>query len=299
MRVSDVSRYQFLQGSIQDGSSKLLALQKEISSGSTVNQPSDNPVVYQQQETLQTQLTQIGNQKTMLNDQKNKLSQYDGLLGGFESNIQQVRNLVQLASNATTDASAMPGIADQINTIIKGALGQANSDNNGQYLLGGTKSDAAPFVQNGGDSWPTSVNYVGDHSFPGIPVAEGQTLQVNLDGASVFQAKGQDFFNSLINIRDQVKQGKVDSATALQQLSDLEDHMINKRAETGSVTQYLSTLTTSLSTKETQTLTTLQTTSGANLPSAITQYMQTQTTQQAMYAVVSQTSKLSLVDYLK
>ena len=299
MRVSDLSSFQFQQSSMQDNEAKLLSLTKQINSGSTVNQPSDNPIAYQQKQSLQNQLDQMSDQQRTLGTQTNMLRQYDSIIGSFESNIREVRNLVQRASTASTDSTAMPGIANQIDTIIQGALSQANQNNAGQYLLGGTISDTPPFVVTGSPESPTSVIYVGDNSFPGIPLGDGQTLSIQLDGASILKPNGEDFFGTLINIRDQIKQGTLDASSALDQLATLENNVLDKQSSTGSASQYLSSLTVTLQERQTKTLSTLQLTAGADLPSTISEYSQAQLTQQTLFAVISQQSKLSLVNYLK
>jgi flagellar hook-associated protein 3 FlgL len=299
MRVTDLGSLQFQQSMMQNNTSTLQNLEQQINSGSSVSEPSDNPVVYQQQQTLQNQLTQITAQQQVVSQQTNLLGQYGGILSSFEGNIQQVRTLVQQASNGATDSSAMPGIADQINTIIESALTQANQNNSGQYLLGGTKQNAPPFVASGPSGQVTGVTYVGDNDFPGIPTGNGQNLQIKLDGKSILSPNGEDFFQTLINIRDQVQQGTLQAAPALQQLASLENNILDKNSDTGSASQYLSSLSTNLQERQTQTLNTLQQAAGVSLPSVISQYEQTQTTQQALFSVISQQSKLSLVNYLK
>lgn len=294
MRLDDTSRFQGHLSSLQSHTQKSYQLQQQISSGSRAVRPSDDPALYQLREQLSLRSQKLQGDQQFVSGQRNRLDNYDATVGGLVDQIRQARALVQKASNATADSNQMAALKDQMNNIINASAATLNTEVAGKYQFGGTKVDAPPFTV---DS--NGVTYQGDQNFPGIPLPDGQTLKVPLDGRSVTQSANAEYFQTLVSIRDQLGKGSIDSAPALDQLNELESHLLQKRAEAGSASRYLDGLQSSMASEQMLTDTQLTEQTGMDLATGITQLLQNETEQQATMSVIGRQAKLSLVDFLR
>lgn len=294
MRLDDTTRYQGHLNSLQSHTQKAYQLQQQISSGSRAVRPSDDPALYQLREQLTLRSQKLQNDQQFVGGQRNRLDSYDATVGGLVDQIRQARSLVQQASNATADATQMAAFGDQINNIINASATILNTEVAGKYQFAGTKVDSPPFTVSA-----SSVTYNGDQNFPGIPLPDGQILKVPLDGKSITQSSNAEYFQTLTSIRDQLKGGSVSPGPALDQLSELESHLLQKRAEAGSASRYLEGLQSSMASDQLLTDTQLSEQTGLDLATGITQLLQNETEQQAAMSVVGRQAKLSLVDFLR
>lgn len=294
MRLDDTSRFQGQLNSLQSHTQKAYQLQQQISTGSRAVRPSDDPALYQLREQLTLRSQKLQNDQQFVGSQKDRLDNYDATIGNLVGQIRQARSLVQQASNAPADTTQMSAFRDQMNNIITASVSTLNAEVAGKYQFGGTKVDAPPFSVG-----TAGVTYQGDQDFPGIPLPDGQTLKVPLDGKSITQSANADYFQTLTSIRDQLNSGSVNSGPALDQLNELESHLLAKRAEAGSASKYLDGVQSSMSSQQLLADTQLTEQTGMDLATGITQLLQNETEQQATMSVVGRQAKLSLVDFLR
>lgn len=294
MRLDDTSRYQGHLNSLQSHTQKAYQLQQQISSGSRAVRPSDDPSMFQLREQLTLRSQKLQSDQQFVGGQRDRLDNYDATVGGLVDQIRQARSLVQRASNASADASQMAAFKNQMNNVMNASMAILNSEVAGKYQFGGTKVDSPPFTAS-----PSGVTYQGDQNFPGIPLPDGQTLKVPLDGKSITQSSNAEYFQTLTSIRDQLQGGSVDAGPALDQLNELESHLLQKRAEAGAASRYLEGLQSSMASEQQLTDTQLTEQTGMDLATGITQLLQNETEQQAAMSVVGRQAKLSLVDFLR
>lgn len=294
MRLDDTSRYQGHLNSLQSHTQKAYQLQQQISSGSRAVRPSDDPALYQLHEQLTLRSQKLQSDQQFLGGQQDRLDNYDSTVGSLVEQIRQARSLVQQASNAPADSTQMAAFGNQVNNIINASVATLNSEVAGKYQFGGTKVDSPPFTVG-----PSGVTYQGDQNFPGIPLPDGQTLKVPLDGQSITQSSNAEYFQTLTSIRDQLQSGSIEPGPALDQLDEIESHLLQKRAEAGAASRYLEGLQSSLASEQQLTDTQLTEQTGMDLATGITQLLQNETEQQAAMSVVGRQAKLSLVDFLR
>jgi flagellar hook-associated protein 3 FlgL len=168
------------------------AAAQQLSSGRSVNAPSDNPAATA---ALILNQTQAGQNDTF---QRN----IDSLQGMFQTADSTLSSAVQLmtkaislgteGANGTLTASDQQAIADQLQGIQNEMLGLANTSYQGEYLFSGTAVNTAPFASNAG-----VITYQGNTSSNSIEILNGQTLQLNVPGSQIFANPSGDVFGSL------------------------------------------------------------------------------------------------------
>lgn len=169
--------------------SKLENLQENLTSGKKVIRPSDDPTGAAQAERAITRLARIETDQRALASQRNAIAQAESTLGDVNNALQDFRELVATAGNASHTASERRQIAEQLTGLRDQILTLANrKDTNGLPLFSALGSALQPFVG------PTALPQ--DYTFAGLP---GQTasnevsIPFALDGDSAFMmAPGRD-----------------------------------------------------------------------------------------------------------
>jgi flagellar hook-associated protein 3 FlgL len=178
-------------------------LQEQASTGMRILQPSDDPIGTQmvmagqaEQDQLDTYLGNISSTQATLNTSVSALQQADNILS-------QAKSIAIQAGNSGNDSVSLEALAQQVDQLINQMLGVANTNQNGQYIYGGTATQAAPFVVSASNSQgkPTSIDYQGSGQSTQVGVGLNQSVTTNTPGDSVFQGA----FQSLIALRDNLR----------------------------------------------------------------------------------------------
>ncbi len=213
MRIATSTLYNEQSSSIDNLYATYQTQGQQLSTGKSLNAPSDDPTVIAQDLSVRADnavQTQLGKNFT---DLTNQLTTVDGALSNVTSALQSARNLAVEGASDTLNASQRADIATQIDQILNEVIGFANTQYNGKYVFAGTNvPTSTPLVQGQGSpitSVTTQGNIVQEtqESPDGTTIGTGVTLQqafnVNApDGSpSVFQV--------LINLRDSLQSGQV------------------------------------------------------------------------------------------
>jgi flagellar hook-associated protein 3 FlgL len=195
-------------------------LQSQVSTGLSVQAPSDNPTAMQN--TLDYVAQKSAN--TQYNANITTLqSRGDTIYSSLESLQSVVSNASEIATSAvaaTTSSANLTTYAGQINSLINEAVSAANSKDpsTGQYLFGGTASGAPPYTTTtdaNGDV--TAVTYNGNSTVNQTAIGEGQAMSVDIPGANTGSSgprglitdsqSGADLLNHLISLRNDLASG--------------------------------------------------------------------------------------------
>jgi flagellar hook-associated protein 3 FlgL len=183
MRISTNTFFESGLTGILNQQSAMLQTQQQLSSGLSINTPSDNPVGDVQALDTQEQMsinTQYGTNRGTAEDQ---LSQVDTTLSSVATLLQSANSIAVAAGNTSLSNSDRASYATQLSSQLQQLLGLANStNNNGQYLFSGYQGNTQPFAQTS-----TGANYVGDDGQRMIQVSASIQVPVSVSGADVFQ----------------------------------------------------------------------------------------------------------------
>lgn len=180
----------------QQQSSQLAILQQEASTGLRILQPSDNPPAALQVLADQAWNNQLGVYHQNISDAQAKLNSSVSTLNQASNLLTQAKNLGLEGSNSSNTSSALQAMAAQVDSILKEMIQLANTKQNGQYLYGGTNSQAQPFTANS----QGQVIYNGSTQAMDEPVGQGLQVQTLYDGSQIFQSP--DVFQVLSSLRD-------------------------------------------------------------------------------------------------
>lgn len=155
--------------------------QEELSSGKTINQPSDNPYGMSVVLDMQGQLGALTSYSNNVTDGNAWAQAGQTALTDISNVVQRVRELVVAAANGTNTAADTQADAAEVSQLIDEVKQDANTTYDGQYIFSGT-SNTAPYTQATGDVYQ-------GNSGPGAAVnrliGPNTTVQVNVDLSSV------------------------------------------------------------------------------------------------------------------
>ena len=183
MRISSSMIYAAGSAQIDSLQAQLLQEQEEISSGSSILTPADNPVAAAQ--ALLVNQSQANNTQYTSNrsDANNSLSQEETTLQSVTTLIQNAQTEIVNAGNGTYTEQQRQAIATSLQGTYNQLLGLANAqDGNGNYLFAGYQTKSAPF-----SSTATGAQYNGDDGQTMVQVSASQTMAIGDAGSTVFE----------------------------------------------------------------------------------------------------------------
>ena len=268
----------------------------EISTGRSVNQPSDNPTAAALLVVNNDQATFTSGYLQSLSAVQGQLSTADSTLSSITSALQQAISLGVEAGGGTLSASDQAAIADQLQGIQSQLVSLANTAYQGHYVFAGTDTNTPPYVVDG--STASGVNYVGNTDVNQVSIGSGYKLSVNLPGLQLFSTTGNDVFLAINNLIQAVQTNTGISA-AVNAVTGASGYLSAQRVfygnaldQTQSQTSYLTTAKLQISQQQT-------TLGGADIAAEATNLTQSETDTQATLAAISKLSQDTLFDYLK
>src|SRR5262249_10317471 len=126
--------------------------------------------------------------------------------------LNRASQLAQEGINATSEGQDYEALASEVDGLINRVLSTANSQSDGRYLFGGTATTQPPFSVTTQDAQgrPTAVTYAGSAERSNALIGPGQTVDTHYAGSQVFQQPGADVFQSLIGLRDDLRNANLD-----------------------------------------------------------------------------------------
>lgn len=224
---------------------RLLQLQQQLSTGLKVNSPSDDPLAARRAVNLRSLIGQNEQYITNISSASPQVTESASTIQTVISTLQRAYELTVQGANGTNSQTQLNNIAIEIDQILEETLSEANHQTNGRYIFGGTRTLAAPFVATrDANGTITNVAYQGNDESIRVLVGDGVYAQINEPGNRVFN-DGQDYFQLLINIRDELRSGN-QSALQNQRLGELitaQNQLLESVARVGTVENQLERLT--------------------------------------------------------
>ena len=151
MRLATANTFDASIATLQRRQQQLQTVQQQLTSGKKVSQASDDPTGAARAERAQTAIGKIDANQRALEASRNGMTLSEGALGDANEMLQQVREAMVAAGNASYSDSERAGLANKIAGLRAQMLSIANRpDGAGGYLFAGQGSGAAPFLDQAG-----------------------------------------------------------------------------------------------------------------------------------------------------
>lgn len=176
IRVSTQNSFERGLSTLQRRQAEMTEMQEQMTSGKRVSRASDDPAAAARAERALATKTRTEADQRALEASRNVVLQAESALGDAGELLQQVREQVLAAGNASYTDQERLGLAQVIRGLREQMLSVANrGDGAGGYLFGGQGSNEVPFVDA-----PGGVAFRGDGG--ALRTANGQPLPLSVDG---------------------------------------------------------------------------------------------------------------------
>jgi len=199
MRIATAATFDASIANLQRRQQQLMDTQQQLTSGKKIAQSSDDPAGAAQAERAMVSINQIDANSRALDASRNNMTLSESALGDANDLLQQVRETVVAAGNATYSDAERAGLATKIAGLRNQLLSVANRpDGTGGYLFAGQGSGNPPFLdQSGGvsfsgvqgtiqtgtmENYPLTVN--GQQSWEQAPTGNGTFVTGALTNAN-------------------------------------------------------------------------------------------------------------------
>jgi flagellar hook-associated protein 3 FlgL len=282
---------------IQQSEVSLQTALQQVSTGKSVNVPSDNPAAAADmvQNTLETAAVDQYTQNTT--GVLNQVQTADSALSSVVSSLTQAVSLGTEGANGTNSATNQQEIAVQIQGILSSVAAQANTSYQGAYLFGGTASTTPPYTADA--SSPTGYTYNGNDGVNSVQVGDTLSVQVNLPGSQVFSNSSANVLGSLQSLVTALQSGSTAAiGTATNAVSAALTYVSQQRVVYGNAEGQLNAQDTYLQ-QETVTLASqANSLVGVDEAKAATDLSQAETANNAALAAAAKVLPNSLLSYL-
>ena len=234
-------------------------LQNEVSTGLSIQQPSDNPTA------MENTLNDLSNAaaqtqySTNISTLQSRADLIYSSLQSLQTITSQAGTIATEAGSPTASASQLTNYSNQVQQLIQQAVSVLNAQapGTGQYLFGGTNSGQPPYTTTtDANGNITGVTYQGNSSVNQTEVAAGFTVAVDVPGANTTgtgayglvtdSRTGADLFNHLITLQNDLSSGNTSaiSSTDIPDIQKDENNMTYQVANNGNVQTRLSAAST-------------------------------------------------------
>lgn len=180
MRISTANGFNTAIDSLMERQGSLGETQMQMTTGKRVNRASDDPAAAARSERAQASQARTVATQRAVDASDTAMTLTEGALGDADKLMQEAREALVAAGNATYSDTERAGVADKLSGLRQQLLAVANrSDGAGNYLFGGQSSTEAPF-----SDAPGGVQFQG--SAGASQSASGNALPLSLDGSSAW-----------------------------------------------------------------------------------------------------------------
>jgi flagellar hook-associated protein 3 FlgL len=277
---------------IQSNQSRLEQLQAQLTSGSRITKPSDDPIGAARALNLQDGIAQSQQYQRNIDQAKSWMNTTDAALDAVTQATQRARELAIQAANGTLSPSERTAISSEVTQLQQHVVDLSRSKYGAYYLFSGTATSAPGYTT----PTPSPGGYQGNSAQVMREVAPGTSIGVNVDATSTFDP----LFTALQTLQSGLSSGTTTTIqNSVTQLDTALDAVNISRAQTGAKVNRLDFLQTRQSSVEVNLTGLLSTTKDVDMAQAITNFTMAQNVYQASLKAGAQALQPSLLDYLK
>jgi flagellar hook-associated protein 3 FlgL len=272
-------------------------LLQEVSTGKSVNVPSDNPAAAAQmvENTLET--GNVDQYTKNISSVLDTVQTASSVLSNVVTALTQAVSLGTEGANGTTSATNQQELAQQVEGILSSVVAAANTTYQGSYLFGGTNTSQAPYTADG--SSPSGYTYNGNNDSNSVEIGDNSSVQMNLPGSQIFSNSGNNVLaslNSLVTALNSGNTSAIESATnsidsAINYVGQQQGFYANAETQLNSQQSYLQQDTVTLASQENNLI-------GVDESTAATELSQAETDNSAILAAAAKVLPNTLLDYL-
>ncbi len=278
--------------------------QEQMSSGKSVNRPSDGPITVARILAFQTSLAADQQYRTNMEDAQGWVDTSERALDMATATLHRAKDLAVTGANSTQPQASMEAMAEEVGQLLEELLQVANTSYGGRFLFGGSNTTSEPFSLNDG-----VVSYQGNENSLDWEIAPRVTMGVNAHGKEVFldaldtDADGvadMSIFELLQELKEALANGDHQAVgETLNRFEPAIDHLLAFRAVLGAKSNRLEMAISRLEDSQTNLTKTMSLLEDIDLAEIVMYYKSLANVYQASLATGTMVLQPSLIDYLR
>lgn len=227
MRITDNMRFDTVGRSLATLRSRQSTLTNQISSGSKINNPSDDPIAAAQLTRLSGQASRTADYRSTIDTVRSDLQLSEGSLAAASDLMVRAKELALQGANGSLTADNRRTLANEVATLEQQFISTANARGANGFLFSGNRTSTAALSSTG--------DYQGDSAEHEVEIAPGVTTAVSVTGSEAFtSAGGVDAFATLTALRQALENDDSDGVAAtLTNLESSRAQIVRVQAKTG------------------------------------------------------------------
>ncbi|MFA7149080.1 MAG: flagellar hook-associated protein FlgL, partial [Syntrophomonadaceae bacterium] len=185
MRITNFMLVNDLRRNLNNNLERMDEFQRQLSTGRTINKPSDNPAGIVKSLRLRTTLVEGAQYMDNIGEAVNFMQTTDSACNDINEVLQKIRELTVKAATGTNDTDSNQAIAKQVAELNNQLMMIANSTYGSKYIFSGTNVTEAPY-QDG--------VWVGNNDYLNMEVGAGIKVPVNLMMQEYFMGRLRDTY---------------------------------------------------------------------------------------------------------
>ena len=287
-------------------------LREQVSSGTRINRPSDDPNGFAVADRMETLGNQLARRKEAVESARPFVDRTQQELDGLADLFTRAREKGVQAADDTRSDGDRAAIAQELRSIKDEVVDRMNSTQGGEYIFAGNRTDKKPFTETGE---PNYTDGAGNPDYAPIdgdrtrPIGKNQDLTINIDGKALAQygttPSGNpktitNALDDLITAVDPVDNtgSDPDIRPALGEVEDALDHVISKGSEAGTIGRRLSTAQEQIEAASLDAKARQSDAEDTDMATALSELQQKQTQLQAALQATASSQQTSLIDFL-
>lgn len=300
MRITqNMVTQQFLYN-ITNDNNQMANLENELSTGKTLNEPSDNPLAVSEDMSLTDTLSQTTAYQNTISQSQTWMDNTSAALTNLNTTLEQLQQLVLQGSNGTNvDPQARSAMVASATEFVSNIKQIADAQQGTRYLFGGTATSTAPSSYAFTSATPTLTGISDNQS---MLVANGVSMPINVTAMSLFQSAppgASDLQQTMTSIVADLQSGNQQGLSQdvanlnanMSQVTDIEASLGSRQTRMTAIANQMSQYAT-LVTNQKGNL------EDANMAQVITSFNTDQTVYQAALKLGAQILQPTLVSYL-
>lgn len=299
MRITQQMVTQTTLSNVQRNLERLEELQNQITSGSRLRRPSDDPIGVARALNFQDGLDLTGQYLKNIDQAAAWLNTSDSALNSVAQVLQRAQELGVQGNNGAIDAEARQNIQAEIQQLQQQALEISNTKFGTRYLFAGTANTNPAYTSaayNFAAVPPApATSYQGNTAAVNREVSSGVTLGINIPGSQVFDP----VFKALARLNQGLGTNSSPLiGNALDDLNSALDVTIAARAEMGAKANRVEFMKGRLEEVQVSLSDLLSSVKDVDIAQAVTNFSMADTAYKASLQAASKTIQPSLLDYL-
>jgi flagellar hook-associated protein 3 FlgL len=291
-RVTQALFTEQFQRNVQRVQRDLLNAQQTVSTGRKLLSASDDPTGADRANTLHAELNDLGSLQKGISFGVSVLGAQDSAIGNAESILVRAREIAAQQANGLTSVADRQQAAAEVAQLESGLLTLGNTQISGRAVFGQLATGSLPFQQLGAPGFTPATAYQGATGTFSIRTGPDQsTTRITTQGDQVFTPSVQ----ALDDLRQTLAAGNVPTASidAIDQAANV---LRQERSSIGGRLQRLQDRSSEISTGTVDLQKEVSSVEDADVPTAISQYVQLQNALQATLQS-SNALKTSILDF--